>query len=120
MSPANINEYRPTPEVRLIIDLYERTGLTEHIPRKIQRSYKFDGIEYELTPEEYAKLSEWAGKEIRGRINYAMDLYMADWPDEDKVEEIAYIIKEVSKEVREKVREMKNVPEYPEDEEDDY
>ena len=49
-----------------------------------------------------------------------MDLYMADWSDEDKVEEIAYIIKEVSKEVREKVREMKNVPEYPEDEEDDY
>lgn len=120
MSPANINEYKPTPEVRLIIDLYERTGLTDHIPRKIQRSYKFDGIEYELTPEEYAELSEWAGKEIKGRINYAMDLYMADWSDEDKVEEIAYIIKEVSKEVREKVREMKNVPEYPEDEEDDY
>ena len=120
MSPANINEYKPTPEVRLIIDLYERTGLTDHIPRKIQRSYKFDGVEYELTPEEYAELSEWAGKEIKGRINYAMDLYMADWSDEDKVEEIAYIIKEVSKEVREKVREMKNVPEYPEDEEDDY
>lgn len=120
MSPANINEYRPTPEVRLIIDLYERTGLTDHIPRKIQRSYKFDGVEYKLTPEEYAELSEWAGKEIKGRINYAMDLYMADWSDEDKVEEIAYIIKEVSKEVREKVREMKNVPEYPEDEEGDY
>ena len=120
ISPANINEYKPTPEVRLIIDLYERTGLTDHIPRKIQRSYTFDGVEYELTPEEYAELSEWAGKEIKGRINYAMDLYMADWSDEDKVEEIAYIIKEVSKEVREKVREMKNVPEYPEDEEDDY
>lgn len=120
MSPANINEYRPTPEVRLIIDLYERTGLTDHIPRKIQRSYKFDGVEYELTPQEYEELSEWAGREIRGRINYAMDLYMDNWPDEDKVEEISYIIKEVSKEVKEKVREMKNVPEYPEDEEDDY
>lgn len=109
ISPAFYGDYEPTKEEQLIFDLYDSTGSADHVPRKPQREYTFNKVKYTLTPEEHEKMSRWIGMELTARIRYAESNYMKGWDDESKVDEIKWIIGELSKEAREKVAEMKGV-----------
>lgn len=109
VSPANHGKYEPSEEAQFIFDLYEKTGMTEHIPRKLQKSYTIDGAKYTFTPEEYEKLSKWTGEEVRKRISYALNTYMGGWSPEEQVDEIRWIINELGKEAKEKFIEMKGI-----------
>ena len=106
LNPSITSKYMPTSEAQMIFDLYEDSGNPDIVPRKPQRSYKVDGVNYSFTPQSWAEMSKWLGSRYRDEIGYAMNTYMNGWSAEEQANEIEYIIKKVKEEAREKVKEI--------------
>lgn len=111
LNPSITNKYMPNEEAELIFDLYNATNDPDIVPRPPQKSYKIDKINYTFTPESWAEMSEWLGKEYKSRISYAMETYMRGWSEEEQAEEIKWIIKDVKEEAKEMVRKIGKVVE---------
>ena len=107
VSPAFYGNYNPTPEAQIVLDVYEQTGNKDAVPKSPQKSYTIDGTKYELTPREYEEMAEWMGKEATARIKYAESNLMKGWDAEAKSNELKFIVSEIGKEARERVKQMK-------------
>jgi len=62
LNPAFVNEYNPTKQAQTVIDISNETGETKQIPRVVDKSFKVDGQDFELSGEEYAKYQKLVGE----------------------------------------------------------
>lgn len=68
-NPSFVTKYDPTPEAKLVLDLWKETGEVNMAPRKLQKKQKVNGKERQLTPEEYTKMQRFTGTITRQYFN---------------------------------------------------
>ncbi len=65
LNPGTVTTYKPDAVEQMILDVYNKTGSTEHFPRVPQKYIKIDGKNVDLTPEEYTQLKQIVGEFTR-------------------------------------------------------
>lgn len=75
VNPSIIKQFKPSPETELLMEIYDTTGQTGHIPRvieggdKIKLGKKLGGGSIELSPEQAMIMQEYIGKRAKAELN---------------------------------------------------
>lgn len=85
-NPSFVSKYKPTPETKMVLDLYKSTSDARIVPIVIEDKFKFNGIPVELNAKQKNNLQEWVGVRVK---NYFSQLSnnkeFLTLPDEEKV-----------------------------------
>jgi hypothetical protein len=73
LNPAFVSRYKPTPGMKLLIDIYDKTGETNIAPRKVRTYVTKNGIKIPLTKEEIEKFQIDAGKSTMESLDKLVD-----------------------------------------------
>ena len=65
LNPAFKENYISSPEAQMVMDIYEKTGLTSQAPRVVGRNVTIDGLKRKLEPDEYVDLQRYVGKRTK-------------------------------------------------------
>jgi hypothetical protein len=115
-SPAITGEYNPTPNEEMLLDLYESTGETKHIPKDIKQYQNINIGEEEpviikLSPKEYRVLSQFVGKRVDELYNeFRID--SNQFTDNEKIEWLNGLKSTVSAELRYKLKIMYDMKQF--------
>lgn len=85
-NPAFVSKYKPTPETKVIMDLYRNTSDARIMPLVVGDKFKFHGIPVEMNAKDRNEMQRWVGsltKNYLRKIADSPDFKAAD--DEDKV-----------------------------------
>lgn len=61
LNPSFVTKFQPSPEAKMVIDLYNSTGETSQVPRSISNRQKVNGQDRILTTNEVAKMQKLVG-----------------------------------------------------------
>jgi len=80
LNPSFRSEYNPTPESKLVLDLYELTGETKQAPRKVSKTTTVNGKKIKLGPKTITQMQRFIGTQSRWYFNM-----LANSPDFQKL-----------------------------------
>jgi hypothetical protein len=100
LNPGFESKFNPTPEEKLLIDLYKRTGEKQIAPRIPGKSIRIDGETIQLTAEQYSELQRIVGEETMRRLSKVNP----SKSDEAQIKQIINIFNEAGKKGREEVK----------------
>lgn len=95
-NPAFISKYTPTPEAKMVIDLFQETGEVKQAPRVVQRRIKVNGEYVELSPTQKNLMQRYVGTITRDAFaRLASSEEFQTMPSEDKVKILSGILTDV-------------------------
>jgi hypothetical protein len=101
LNPAFMSKYNPTPEAKLVLDLYEETGMKTQAPRVQEKYIRYEGETYRLTPDEYEKLQRYVGGEVQKAYSSLANNMSFRWlPPEEQIKTMQNILTDIGKEGR--------------------
>lgn len=90
LNPAFVSKYKPTPETKLVMDLYRNTSDARILPLVVGTKFSFHNIPVEMTAKERNDMQKWIGEKTKktlGKLAADADFMAAD--DLDKVKFIS-------------------------------
>lgn len=86
LNPAFMAKYRPTPESKMIVDLYRSTSDARVVPIVVQNKFKWNGIPYEMNAKQRNVMQKWLGERTQKTFAaLAASPGFQQMPDEGKV-----------------------------------
>lgn len=86
LNPAFMSKYRPTPESKMVVDLYRNTSDARVVPIVIENKYKWNGIPYEMNAKQKNNMQKWVGERTQKFFaTLAVTPGFVDAPDQVKV-----------------------------------
>jgi hypothetical protein len=109
INPGRYSKTSNAPAIKLISDLYKRTGEKEIIPKVAPEKLTYDNQTIQLTPEERRRFQKVMGQKIQ------LDLMLFSgraktMTDEEQVKEIKKLIDKAYDVAKEKLLQEKNIP----------
>lgn len=93
LNPAFVTKYAPTPEAKMVMDIYRNIGETKQAPRMVKKSITIEGENIPLKPREYVALQTVTGKlSMHIFRNLALNERFQAVPDEQKAEYLGKIL----------------------------
>lgn len=92
-NPAFVTKYKPTPEAKLVLDLWNETGETKQFPRLTRKSYKVNGQDVTLTPEQVTQMQRFTGNIARESFaNLANNPQFQQLTPEEKIDVMSKLL----------------------------
>jgi hypothetical protein len=103
LNPAFVNQYKPSPEAKMVLDVINTTGDTSAAPRMAQKYLIIDGKRYNLTSQQYSDYQKRLGSEVRNQLQSLVPYANSD--DKEKLgKEIVKILDKAGRTVREQLK----------------
>jgi len=88
LMPSFQSRYNPTPEAQMVIEVFNNTGETKHVPRSVRKYFTVSGQKVVLTADEYVEMQRVMGEETMkgfGRISPHLS-------DEEKIKRMMSVL----------------------------
>ena len=96
LNPAFVTKYAPTPEAKLVLDIYTRSGQKQQAPKIADRSVTVNGRKIELSGESYEQFQKYTGEMAQISLaRLARDPEFAKGSDEEKAKYIGGLLSDI-------------------------
>lgn len=104
LNPAFVSKYNPTPEAKMVLDIYNNSGETSQAPKIAAKSYIINGEKKVLTAKEYEAMQRFIGKETQERFSVlANNPSFMNVGDEQKAKVLQKILTEIGHKAKREV-----------------
>jgi len=89
-NPAFMSTYQPTPETKMVLDLYKNTNDARVVPIVVGDKFKFNGIPFEMNGRQRNYMQQWVGARTQSMFaSLANNPQFMDVPAVEKVKVLA-------------------------------
>jgi hypothetical protein len=101
LNPAFVNKYKMTPEVKEVLDIYNRSGETQQAPRIVDTKIKVNGEDKTLTPKEVTEYQKFVGTRVQAEYSKLLrDQSFKNLSDEEKASKMASTLTAINKQAK--------------------
>jgi hypothetical protein len=98
LNPAFVSKLEETPESKMVLDIYNQSGLTTQMPRVVNRSITLNGETRDLSTDEYIKLQKYTGDATHRLFStLAQDPSFIALSPEEQAKELSNIMTDIGK-----------------------
>ncbi len=95
-NPSFISKFKPTPETKIVLDLYKNTNDARIVPIVVEDKFKFNGIPIEITARQRSNMQKWVGERVKNYFSkLAQNGDFINLPDEQKVKLLSGYLSDV-------------------------
>lgn len=96
LNPSFMSKYRPTPESKMVVDLYHNTNDAKVVPIVVESKFKFNGVPYEMNARQRNNMQKWVGQRTQKFFaTLANNPQFMGAPDEVKVDRLSSYLTKV-------------------------
>lgn len=95
-NPAFVSKYKPSPEAKLVLDLFEQTGEVKQAPRIVSTSQKINGENIKLSPTQMVATQRFVGSVTRTAFySLAQNQEFKKMPAEEQVKFMQSVLTDI-------------------------
>lgn len=96
LNPAFVSKYVETPEAKMVLEVYDRTGLTTQTPRIASTEQTISGMKRKLSPDEYTALQRFIGERTQKEFQRLSESNHFQYlPDDQKAKKMATLLTDI-------------------------
>ena len=97
VNPAFVSKVQENPAAKEVLDIYQRSGETQQAPRVAPEKVKINGVDMQLTPQQYTTYQKYIGEKSNTLFNTIIaDPVFKQSSDEDKAQLLANALSDIN------------------------